>query len=175
MPYLLRELEQGDVSTINAWRNDPALIRSLGAPFRYINMDVDLKWYQDYLNSRSRCVRCAIVEKAQPEKILGLVSLTDIDMTNRAAKLHIMIGKTCDQGRGAGSFAVNAMIAHAFDNMNLRRIELNVLADNERAIHVYQQAGFVREGVRREACFKNGRYVDMWLMALLLSDRETAM
>ena len=39
--FHLRELERKDLPTINKWRNNPELIALLGAPFRYINLDVD--------------------------------------------------------------------------------------------------------------------------------------
>lgn len=58
--FRLRELERRDLETINRWRNDQELLALLGAPFRYINLDVDMKWYEAYMNSRSSTVRCAI-------------------------------------------------------------------------------------------------------------------
>ena len=60
--YKLRELERGDLERINQWRNDPYLIACLGAPYRYINEDVDKAWYDKYLNTRNNSVRCAIVD-----------------------------------------------------------------------------------------------------------------
>ena len=43
--YRLRELERKDIPTINRWRNNPELVALLGAPFRYINSEVDEKWF----------------------------------------------------------------------------------------------------------------------------------
>lgn len=43
--YKLRELERKDLTIINSWRNDYELIEQLGAPFRYINLEVDQKWF----------------------------------------------------------------------------------------------------------------------------------
>ncbi len=59
--YKLRELRREDMVKINQWRNDHELIDHLGAPFRYINLDVDYKWYDNYLLNRSTTIRCAIV------------------------------------------------------------------------------------------------------------------
>ena len=64
-------------------------------------------------------------------------------------------------------FAVKAIIAHAFNNMNLRRIELGVLENNAAAIHVYEKVGFVKEGLQRQSNYKNGKYVGMIMMGLL--------
>ncbi len=49
----------------------------------------------------------------------------------------------------------------------LMRVELEVFADNEGAIRLYQRLGFVREGVRRMSTVRNGTYVDEVMMARL--------
>jgi len=164
--YKLRELERGDIAEINRWRNDPELIACLGAPFRFINSDVDYKWYDSYMSNRHNCVRCAIVDDSS-DKILGLVSLVSIDYLNQSAEFHIMIGNDANRGKGIGSFAARKMLEHAFFNMNLRRIELSVLSDNLRAQHVYEKIGFVREGTKREAKFKMGAFVDIYTYGIL--------
>lgn len=167
--FCLRELERKDLEIINGWRNDPELIEMLGAPFRYINLDVDVRWYESYMNNRGNAVRCAIVEDGI-NKIMGLVSLVSVNYMNQSAEFHIMIGNKENQGKGLGTFAVNAMLDHAFNNMNLQRIELTVLEDNERARSLYEYCGFVYEGRKRKAKYKDGRFVDMLMYSILKSE-----
>ena len=111
--YKLRELERKDLTIINSWRNDRELIEQLGAPFRYINLEVDQKWFDFYMSNRGNQVRCAIVEENKDD-ILGLVSLVSVNQMNQSAELHIMIGDKENQGKGIGSFAVKEMLNHAF-------------------------------------------------------------
>ena len=167
--FELRELEKNDICIINKWRNDAEVIGSLGAPFRYINVDVDMKWFDAYMNNRNSQVRCVVLSEGE---VIGLVSLLSIDYLNQSAELHIMIGDKESQNKGAGTFAIKAMIDHAFDNMNLQRIELTVLENNQRARHVYEKLGFVCEGVKRKAKFKNGQFVNMCVYALLKEECE---
>ena len=126
-----------DLSAINTWRNDKNLIDNLGAPFKFIDHEVDKRWYENYMNSRNVAVRRAIADET--DKILGLVSLAPIDHLNRSAEFHIMIGGSKNQCRGIGTFAVNEMLKHAFYNLNLQRVELTVLENNERAKHLYEK------------------------------------
>lgn len=170
--YRLRELERGDLERINMWRNDPYLIACLGAPYRYINEDVDQRWYDKYLSARSNSVRCAIIDER--DEILGLISLLNIEAVNRSGSLHIMIGNSENRGRGVGTFAVNAMINHAFNNLNLRRIELGVLENNLPAIRLYEKCGFVREGLKRQSNYKNGKYMSLIIMGLLREEWKEA-
>ena len=57
--YKLRELEREDIKRINKWRNDPYLIACLGAPYRFINEDVDSDWYEEIFTYKKQfCPMC---------------------------------------------------------------------------------------------------------------------
>lgn len=159
--FRLRELERKDLKRINEWRNDEELISLLGAPFRYIGPEIDDKWFNDYLLSRNKNVRCAIVQ--EDDLILGLISLTNINHINQSAELHIMIGDKECRHKGAGTFAVNKIVDYAFSHLNLHRVELSVLQTNAIAIKTYEKCGFKLEGVKKSAIYKNGKFVDeLW-------------
>lgn len=163
--YKLRELSRQDMKIINSWRNNEDIVSTLGAPFRFINQEVDEKWFDAYMLNRTNTVRCAIITE-QSDEILGLVSLTNIDFINSSAILHIMVGENA-QNKGCGTFAVNEIVNHGFNNYGLHRIELHVLVDNKRAQHVYEKCGFVQEGIRRQGAFKNGQFKDVLFYSIL--------
>ena len=45
MNYFLRELCRDDIEEINAWRNNREIVSNLGAPFRFINKNIDDAWF----------------------------------------------------------------------------------------------------------------------------------
>lgn len=165
--YVLRELERKDLLAINSWRRNKELIDFLGAPYRFINPDVDGLWFENYMKNRNTSVRCAIVEVENNDNILGIVSLVNINYINKSAEFHIMIGENKNQNKGIGYFATKEILKHAFNDLNLERIELSVLQENERAINLYKKIGFVEEGCKRNSVYKNGKYVNMIIMAIL--------
>ena len=59
---------------------------------------------------------------------------------------------------------------YAFDTLRLHRLSLDVFSFNTRAIRAYERAGFVREGVLRDAIVTDGGYADDVLMAMLESE-----
>lgn len=167
--YKLRELNEKDITIINKWRRKRELINYLGAPFRYINKKVDYEWYNNYLKNRDSTIRCSIVDNKET-KLYGVITLSNIDRLNQTSVLHIMIGDKENRGKGIGKFAVEGILRHAFEDINLNRIELTLLKSNERAYKLYQSCGFKKEGVKREAVFKNGEYKDMIMMGIIKKD-----
>jgi len=120
-----------------------------------------------------------LADAAASDNALFLLALADDDVVGllnysggkrrslrHAVTLGVSVRKAwCD--RGVGTALLNAAIAHARATGVVRRIELQVYNHNERAIHVYRKLGFTEEGRRRHAAFKNGRYYDDLVMALL--------
>ena len=171
MSYFLRELSRSDIHQLNQWRNDRDAQQFLVNPFRFIDEEVDEKWFDSYLASRESSVRLMICE-ADSQKPLGTVYLFNIDWVSRSCYFAIWVAEKDFRGRGVGEFATRAIMEHAFKDMNLRRIHLGVLVNNERAIALYKKVGFVEEGVWREAVFKNGRYVDLIQMGILVEEYQ---
>jgi RimJ/RimL family protein N-acetyltransferase len=169
MTYFVRELAMDDLAEMNRWRNDPDLIARLVAPFRYVGPGIDRAWFEHYVAHRATAVRLAVCAATSLE-IVGAVYLTEIDWIARSAEFGIWIGARQHLGKGAGRFASLAALEHAFRDLNLHRVHLEVLADNDAARSLYLKLGFIEEGRFRDAAFKNGRYVDLIQMSLLSSD-----
>lgn len=77
------------------------------------------------------------------------------------------------QGIGIGRALMNYLLdwAKHSDNPKITRVELNVLADNSRARHLYESLGFELEGIRKRFVRNNkGQYFDDCIMALLLDE-----
>lgn len=165
----LRELERTDLARLNAWRAERELVDLLGGSFRHVGVEIDQRWYDAYLASRTHNVRLAICRLSDREMI-GVVYLLQIDWINRSAEFSIQIGEASARGRGFGEVATRLALRHAFDDLNLRRISLTLLTTNERAAALYKKVGFRLEGVFRQAAYKNGGYVDVATMAILATE-----
>lgn len=62
---------------------------------------------------------------------------------------------------------------HLVDDLGFHRVQLEVYGFNERAIRHAERSGFVREGVRRKAYWRNDQWVDGILFGLVAEDLET--
>src|SRR5262249_48021696 len=70
------------------------------------------------------------------------------------------------RSKGIGAALMRATLARA-RKRGLTRVELTVREDNRRAMGLYRKAGFVTEGRKRKAFRIDGRYYDLFSMAVL--------
>jgi RimJ/RimL family protein N-acetyltransferase len=71
-------------------------------------------------------------------------------------------------GLGIGSLMLDALIAWARDTQIVKKINLRLRTDHQRAIRLYERKGFVKEGtIRNEICL-DGTYFDHHWMGLVL-------
>lgn len=69
------------------------------------------------------------------------------------------------QGKGIGSTLLEALIKLANNWLAIKRIELEVFTENDKAIELYKKHGFEIEGTAKGYAFRNGEYADAYRMA----------
>ncbi|CDG17363.1 GNAT family N-acetyltransferase [Xenorhabdus doucetiae] len=103
-------------------------------------------------------------------KVVGTIGL--FTRANPRCRHTVGIGIGVDAayfGKGIGSKMMAFAIDYAFNWLGCIRIELEVFADNEKAIALYKKFGFEAEGIRRMQSLRNGQYCDVMGMALINS------
>jgi UDP-4-amino-4,6-dideoxy-N-acetyl-beta-L-altrosamine N-acetyltransferase len=162
----LRSLETSDVDTVLSWHNSDELYRYLGSPRRFVSREGELQWLKARCTSTTDEVNLAIC-LAEDGRHIGNIYLREIDWISRRGVLHVFIGDPSCRSKGYGTSAIKLILDYAFMDLNLERIMLEVLKDNERATKCYERMGFVQEGVLRRHALKRGHYIDVVLMAIL--------
>ena len=109
----------------------------------------------------------------QHDVCIGMVRLAPTDTASRSARLGIGILHPARLGQGLGSEATRPALACGFDQLDLHRVSLTVLADNARAIAAYTRCGFVVEGRFRDTLLRDGTWHDDLSMATRKPQWET--
>jgi RimJ/RimL family protein N-acetyltransferase len=79
------------------------------------------------------------------------------------------------RGRGYGTEAQRRLIDHLFSrSLDTHRVQSDTAGDNAAEQRSLEKAGMTREGVVREAEWRNGRYHDHILYSILRSEWESA-
>jgi diamine N-acetyltransferase len=176
----LTPLCESDLPILYAWINDRDHVL-LNKPYAPVHENQHREWFE----AIQRCSNVVVfgiraLENAEsPQgstggRLIGSCQLHDINYVHRSAELQIRIGDASAQGKGYGTEAVRFLLRFAFRDLNLHRVYLHVFATNERAIHLYEKVGFVREGVLRQMAHIDGQYVDALVMAILREDYKDA-
>jgi RimJ/RimL family protein N-acetyltransferase len=99
------------------------------------------------------------------------------ERTNRRSRIADLGGLAVHpdfRGRKVADEAAQLFQRHLVGDLGFHRLQLEIYGFNERAMAHAERSGFVREGVRRKAYWRNGDWVDGVLYGLVAEDlRET--
>ncbi|QLJ02495.1 GNAT family N-acetyltransferase [Streptomyces sp. NEAU-sy36] len=121
-------------------------------------------WYGTRRDQDDR-LDLAVVERTTGH-VVGEAVLHEWDPSNESCGFRICLAPGT-RGRGLGTEATRLIVGHGFERLGLHRISLEVYAFNPRARRVYEKAGFVAEGVLRDALLWEGERVDATVMSIL--------
>jgi RimJ/RimL family protein N-acetyltransferase len=110
-----------------------------------------------------------VIASSEGER-LGALTLQVINRRSRICELsRLMVGPRIRR-TGVGAAAVAAACRHALSGLGLHRVQAEVYSDNVPAQTLFEHVGFVREGARRQAYWRRGRWIDGVLFGLLAEE-----
>jgi RimJ/RimL family protein N-acetyltransferase len=168
-PIYLRAGERRDVPMFVRWYTDVRTTRTLMITSP-MGEALEERWFEKMLDAHGTDRFFFVICRRSDDRPVGSIDLHAVDLRNGNASLGIAIGDPDDTGEGYGTAALQALLGFAFDQLRLERVELEVYDFNERARRVYERVGFVHEGTRRRALFRDGAFHDVHGMAVLRDD-----
>lgn len=143
----LRPLAEADLPLTRAWRNRDE-IRRWFRTSEPIGAAQHAAWWERH-RERDDDFVWIVEEKREAGGVrpVGMVSLYAIDPARGEAEFgRLLIGEPGAGGRGLATEATSLVAELALREFGLRRVHLEVAANNAAAIAVYERCGFVREG-----------------------------
>ena len=165
----LRSLEETDLdgNYVN-WLNDDQVCKyNSHHVFPYTFCQAK-EYINNILSSKNDLV-LAIVLK-ENDKHVGNISLQGIDYLSRNAEFAILLGDKNYWGKGIAKQASLLIMNHGFIALNLHRIYCGTSSEN---IPMQKLAKFLcmtEEGIRKDALYKNGVFVDIIEYGVLKDD-----
>jgi RimJ/RimL family protein N-acetyltransferase len=104
------------------------------------------------------------------DELIGGLDLGGINQVAGNAWVGIGVGEREYWGRGYGTEAMALLLRFGFDQLDLRRVTLNVFEYNQRAQASYAKLGFVEEGRQREWLMRGGKRWDLVHMGVLRAE-----
>lgn len=165
----LRALEPQDIDVMYGWENDTDLWRVSGtmAPFsRHSLMRfIEEQQYDIYASRQQRLVIEADVDGEA--KAVGAIDLFDFDPQNLRAGVGIVVSAEYRQA-GYAKDALRTLATYVKNVLHMHQLWCSIGADNDASIRLFQGAGFVECGCRREWILTADGAIDEILMQKIL-------
>lgn len=168
--HRLRPLEPRDLDALYRIKNDPEVTKWLGGFSTGYAMADLVEWLESHRGRRDEVLWA--IAQTDSDVCVGHVGLYNIDHRVRVADYGILLSPAV-WGKGLGTACTKFAVEYGFGDLNLNRLQLQVLASNERAVRLYRSLRFKEEGRLRQAQYKRGKYIDVLLMGLLRSEYQT--
>ena len=166
----LRGVERSDIQRFYEWLNDPEVTAGLSL-YLPMSMTDEEKSFERLAQTPQDEKPLAIeIKDGETWRLIGNSGIFNLEWPNRSAEFGIFIGDRSYWNKGYGTEAVELILKHGFETLNLNRIYLRVYSTNPGAKRAYEKAGFVNEGLLREAVYRHGKYADVHIMSVLRSE-----
>ena len=156
----LRQWTKDDIKELaNLMNNANRSYLSNGLPYPYT--EDHAQWWLNMVadkDEKDGLYRAIIVEG----KIVGMISLEKkSDVYEKDAEISYVL-MTEYWGKGITTQAVQKLCEEAFEKLDILRITGCVFGENEASKKVLTKAGFVLEGVMKQAVYKNDKVMDLY-------------
>jgi RimJ/RimL family protein N-acetyltransferase len=158
--FYIKPVNQMDGYVLMEHRNDFDTWSNLTTP-EPITPNKQIEWIKSLEKApRQFFMLCKGVVK------IGMIRMDELDLMNRSCRVGLDIFKD-HRGNKYSYNGWELVLKYCFDELNMHRVWLLVLENNEIAMKVYNTLGFIKEGVMRKAVYRGGKYMDYIMMSLL--------
>ncbi len=158
---ILRPYEAGftesELYCLYQWSRDETVLRWSGGTALSMSFEEFKLAFHSELECEDHYGRNFSLLTANGE-FIGRLGYYHIDHRRGEAELGIVIGEKAYWGRGYGTDAVNALLAHIFQETDLERVYLYTYADNKRAQRSFEKCGFRKSEEYRKFSLNHGPY-----------------
>ena len=114
-----------------------------------------------------------VIEHRESGRVIGTCLLFHFEEASARAEVGYVLGQ---EHWGAGYLfeAMKALVAFAFEQMNLRRLEAELDPRNLASAKLLERLGFLREGLLRQRWAMKGEITDSILYGLLRAEWQAA-
>lgn len=156
------------IDTMRSWTemmNDQEVTRFIGQGMYPQSIENQKRYVDDFLSSRKRIVLTIHAKKTKT--FLGIISLSDIDLTNRRAQLSTVCPFKCDTVRYAALQARALLSDHAFRKIGLSVVySYQVYPENKKWAQASEVIGYFPSGFSLNSYFYNGNFTHRLIIGL---------
>lgn len=164
MDFELRKCEKSDAETFFKYSHNPKILENMRDAFP--STLENCKKTVESFSSNDETQQCcrAIVVNGEAAGCIALFVKNDVYC--KSAEIAYWLGEPF-WGRGIMNEAIKQLCRIAFEQYDIVRIFAEPYAHNIGSRKALEKAGFVLEGIMRKNVYKNGRFFDSCMYALV--------
>jgi RimJ/RimL family protein N-acetyltransferase len=139
------------------WFKDTEVTRYLTTST--VTLEMEQEWYARASKSETDWVWAIFVG----DRHIGSTGIHKIHWKDRRASTGNLIGEKSEWSKGYGSEAVALRTKFAFEELGLRKLQTEVVAENIASRRALEKSGYIQCGLYKEHVYRNGAWHDMWL------------
>ena len=161
----LREIRDSDAAALFTLHSDARVMRYWSST-AWTDPAQAQQLLQRLQRDRAAGVLPWAIATREDDALIGTVTLFNISPGNRRAEIGYALG-SAHWGKGFSSEALRAVLRHAFDVLQLERVEADTDPRNAPSLRLLEGLGFVREGLLRRRWFVADEWCDTAFYGLL--------
>lgn len=167
-----RKFEERDIDFIYRCKNNEKLNGMIVGQFRPFSYEEASQWVRNCMKGDREDIKFwAVCTNDEEKRIVGWISLADIDYANKKCSTHSIVIGDPDYNDGlAWLESVLFMLEYAFVQLGLNRVYGVSLLGHPMSNRIGPLMFMQIEGVLRQACFKDGIFYDLQYIGILKNE-----
>ncbi len=159
MDLEIRGVRSDDIEAVHEiLLSEPVLLGTMRLPYE------SLEYTRGRLQPEPNVIKLVAVAEDAVVGFSELITHPDVPRHQHAGQINMIATHEDWHGRGVGRSLMNAMTGLADSWLQLSRLELTVWTTNGAARALYESCGFEIEGTLRGYVYRDGEFVDAWVM-----------
>ena len=158
----IRKVNSSDKVKMRTWRNSDSV-----RPFMYnskiITKEEHSAWFDKMFYDKSKMYWVIELEN----KSIGVVNLVNINNENSSCDWAFYIFNPDIRGKGVGSFVERFILDYVFNELQLNKLNCEVLETNPNVVKMHEKFGFKQEGFFKQAIRKNDSLIGIHRLSML--------
>ena len=111
-----------------------------------------------------------VIEWKENQELIGTINLGNVEESCLMADTCYMLSPAF-WNKGIMTEVLAAVLDYGFNEIGFNRIQAEVFDGNDASSNVLKKCGMSLEGISRQKYYKNGKFIDSALWAIVASDR----
>ena len=167
----LRALEPTDLDFLYALENDTSLwqVSDTITPFsKYVLTRYLENSHRDIFEVKQMRLMIEHIDTKQP---LGCIDFFDFNPQHNRVGVGLVIFEPEHRAKGYATDSLKLICTYAKEHLQVHQLFANISEKNKESISLFEKAGFLKTGVKKDWNFHQGTYIDQFLYQYIVAHK----